>query len=131
MGKPISKEMILSGRKFSIKEIKEIQETVSVFRNLSRKEMALTICEHLSWYQPNGNYKVNSSLKALKKLETLGYITLPDVRRCRRNKTGEIVFTPRSKECEDIKGSVEDWEPITIEMSGLDGVKETVHRDCI
>lgn len=115
MGKPISKEMILSGRKFSIKEIKEIQETVSVFRHLSRKEMALTICEHLSWYQLNGKYKVNSSLKALKRLETLGYITLPDVRRCRRNKTGEIVFTPRGKECEDIKGSVEDWEPITIE----------------
>ena len=115
MGKPISKEMILSGRKFSIRELEEIQETVSIFRNLSRKELAITICEHFSWYQLNGKYKVNSSLKGLERLERLGYIRLPDVRKCRRNKTGEIVFTIRGKEREDIKGSVEDWEPIIIE----------------
>ena len=42
MGKPISKEMILSGRKFSIRELEEIQETVSSLPNLSRRVMTLT-----------------------------------------------------------------------------------------
>lgn len=115
MGKPISKDIILSGRTFNTKEIKEIQDTVSALRNLSRKEMALTICEHLSWYQPNGNYKVNSSLKALEKLEALGYISLPEVRKWSRHKDREIVFTSRSKKHDDIEGSVEQWEPIIIE----------------
>ena len=115
MGKPISRDMILSGRIFSIKEIKEIEGTASALRNLSRKEMALTICEHLPWYQPNGKYKVNSTLKALEKLERLGYISLPDVRKWSRHKDREIVFTTRGKKHYDIQGSVEQWEPIIIE----------------
>lgn len=115
MGKPISKDIILSGRTFNTKEIKEIQDTVSALRNLSRKEMALTICEHLSWYQLNGNYKVNSSLKALEKLEALGYTSLPEVRKWSRHKDREIVFTTRSKSQDDMQGSVEQWEPIIIE----------------
>jgi len=41
MGKPISKEMILSGHKFSIKELEEIQDTVSILPNLSRRVMTL------------------------------------------------------------------------------------------
>lgn len=115
MGKPISRDMILSGRIFSIKEIKEIEGTASALRNLSRKEMALTICEHLSWYQPNGKYKVNSTLKALEKLERLGYISLPDVRKWSRHKDREIVFTTRGKKHYDIQRSVEQWEPSIVE----------------
>jgi len=115
MGKPISRDMMVSGRRFSAKEIQEIQETVSVFPNLSRKEVALTICEHLSWYQPNGNYKVSSALKALEKLERQGFISLPEVRKWSRHKDRQIVFTRRTNARDDMKGSVEQWEPISIE----------------
>ena len=44
----ILKPMVLSGRHFLKKVILQIQETVKRFPCLSRNELALTICEHLS-----------------------------------------------------------------------------------
>jgi len=66
-----------SGRRFTRKQLKQVQETVQTFKNLSRKELALTVCEHLSWTTPNGKLKVNSALTLLEKLEFYGIVTLP------------------------------------------------------
>ena len=54
----ISKPLMLSGRYFSKKELRQVQETVKMFPNLSRTELAFTICEHLSWVTPKGSDKV-------------------------------------------------------------------------
>jgi hypothetical protein len=66
-----------SGRKFTRKQLQQIQETVATFGNLSRNELALTLCEHLKWTNPAGKLKVNSCLDMLEQLETLGIVTLP------------------------------------------------------
>ncbi|MBT4875087.1 MAG: IS4 family transposase [Bacteroidetes bacterium] len=66
-----------SGRRFTRKQLEQIQETVEMFKNLSRKELALTICEHLDWKTPNGKLKINSALTLLEKLESFDVITLP------------------------------------------------------
>lgn len=66
-----------SGRKFTRKQLQQIQETVATFGNLSRNELALTLCEHLSWTNPAGKLKVNSCLDMLEQLESLGIVTLP------------------------------------------------------
>ncbi|MBL0717134.1 MAG: IS4 family transposase [Desulfosarcina sp.] len=66
-----------SGRRFTRKQLEEVQETVQRFQNLSRKELALTLCEHLDWTTPNGKLKVNSALTLLEKLEFYGVVTLP------------------------------------------------------
>ena len=67
-----------SGRRFTKKQLEQVQETVQRFKNLSRKELALTLCEHLNWTTPNGKLKVNSALTLLEKLEFYGIVTLPD-----------------------------------------------------
>ena len=67
-----------SGRRFTRKQLEQVQETVQRFKNLSRKELALTVCEHLNWTTPNGKLKVNSALTLLEKLEFYGIVTLPD-----------------------------------------------------
>jgi len=69
-----------SGRRFTRKQLTQVQETVKTFKNLSRKELALTLCEHLSWKTPNGKLKVNSCLTLLEKLESYGVLTLPTKR---------------------------------------------------
>ncbi len=66
-----------SGRQFTRKQLTQVQETVEMFKNLSRKELALTICEHLDWKTPNGKLKINSALTLLEKLESYDIVTLP------------------------------------------------------
>ena len=66
-----------SGRRFTRTQLARVQETVLRFKNLSRKELALTVCEHLRWTTPNGTYKVHSCLTLLEGLEAHGVVTLP------------------------------------------------------
>ena len=72
-----------SGRRFTRKQLSQVQETVEIFQNLSRNELALTICEHLGWKTPAGKLKINSCLDMLEQLETLGIVTLPAKRKTR------------------------------------------------
>ena len=70
-----------SGRRFTRKQLKLVQETVQTFNSLSLSELALTLCEHLDWRTPNGKLKINSALTLLEKLELHGIVTLPDKRK--------------------------------------------------
>ena len=38
------------GKRFTRRQIAQIQETVAAFPALSRKELAQTLCEHLRWH---------------------------------------------------------------------------------
>ena len=66
-----------SGRRFTRKQLAHVQETVQAFPNLSRAELAHTLCEHLNWKTPNGKNKVESCLSLLEKLEAEGVVSLP------------------------------------------------------
>ena len=69
-----------SGRRFIRKQLARVRETVQTFSSLSRKELALTVCEHLDWKTPSGALKVQSCLTLLDGLEEHGVITLPPKR---------------------------------------------------
>ena len=66
-----------SGRRFTRKQLAHVQQTVEQFPNLSRSELAHTLCEHLRWKTPNGKNKVESCLTLLEKLEAQGVVSLP------------------------------------------------------
>jgi hypothetical protein len=66
-----------SGRRFTRKQLVQVQETVEQFPNLSRTELARTVCEHLNWKTPNGKHKVESCLTLLERLEAQGVVSLP------------------------------------------------------
>jgi len=65
------------GRRFTRKKLAQVQETVQLFPNLSRKELARTLCEHLSWTTPKGQYKIHSCLSMLESLEAAELVRLP------------------------------------------------------
>jgi len=69
-----------SGRRFTRRQLAGVQETVETFSNLSRSELALTVCEYLDWRTPSGSLKIQSSLTLLEALEEHGVITLPPKR---------------------------------------------------
>ena len=70
-----------SGRRFTRKQLKLVQETVQTFKHLSLSELALTLCEHLDWKTPNGQLKINSALTLLGNLESHGIVDLPAKRK--------------------------------------------------
>ena len=68
------------GRRFTRRQIAEVQQTVAMFPALSRKELGQTICEHLNWRTPAGGNRVKAALKLLEQLEQAGILTLPPKR---------------------------------------------------
>lgn len=92
----ISKPLMLSGKYFSKKELRQVQETVKMFPNLSRTELAFTICEHLSWVTPKGCDKINSCLDSLEQLENRGYIQLPQKQIKKKRVTKKIVWSDKT-----------------------------------
>ena len=43
------------GRRLTRRQIADIQETVALFPDDSRNELAKTVCEHVNRYTPKGN----------------------------------------------------------------------------
>ncbi len=80
------------GRRFTRAQLARVQETVQTFPNLSRNELALTLCEHLDWTTPNGAYKVRSCLNLLEDLEARGIICLQAKRQKRASVYSAIPF---------------------------------------
>ena len=107
--------LVLSGRAFSDAEVEQVQETVRVFSKLSRWELAQTLCEHLGWVTAKGGYKVESCLKALRRLEALELIEGPARRRYQLRKKEPVRPSEESEAGVEVVGSVEDFEPIELE----------------
>lgn len=102
-----------SGRRFTRKQLTQVQETVQTFKNLSRKELALTLCEHLSWHTPNGKLKVNSCLTLLEELESHGIVTLPAKRKTKAPARRIPAFDEHPK-APPINDTLDSVGPITL-----------------
>lgn len=125
--------IILSGRYFTAQELFEIRETIRLFPELSRTELAKTICENLGWVTPAGRYKTSSCQQLLEKLEGQGLITLPPKREYRvNNKKGGIILGPSTAPAPLVEGQVTDLEPIEVKpVNSRDELRlwnEYVHR---
>lgn len=102
-----------SGRRFTRKQLARVQETVQTFSNLSRKELALTVCEHLEWRNPRGELKVNSGLALLEALEKHGVITLP-AKRPRKKHKRRIPTFDKHPATTPVEGPLASVTPISL-----------------
>jgi len=113
--------MVYSGRNFTSEDIDLIKWTRKRYPQLSRTELARTVCEFLGWTTPAGRAKAPQCIAFLKKLEVEGHVELPplDVSKI-RSKNSElsdfkINTTP-------ITGDLKDLLPIQLEIAraGID-----------
>lgn len=104
-----------SGRRFTRKQLAGVQETVETFSNLSRSELALTVCEHLDWRTPRGSLKIQSSLTLLEALEEYGVITLPP-KRARKAQVRRVPSFEEHPASPPVEGPLELVTPITLRM---------------
>jgi len=110
-------KILLCGREFTQKELDEIIETVIIFKNLSRKEIALTICDLLEWYTPAGNYKERSASNLLIKLESEGKFQLPQKDKSKmHSKQSKPKITTRTDPREVLIGTISDYYPLKLEL---------------
>ncbi len=112
-----SKCIVQSGREITPEEINNIRETVGEFGWLSRKELAMTISEHLGWFTASGGYKVDACMKLLMKLEGMGILSLPlKQERYQLRKCGERVsITNRTEPGDEIRGEIAEIGEVKLE----------------
>jgi len=65
------------GRTVGPEEISHAQEVVRLCSGLSRHQLALTLCEHWSWFGPTGQPQLRACGKVLESLEKAGFLKLP------------------------------------------------------
>jgi hypothetical protein len=106
-----------SGRRFTRKQLALVQETVERFPQLSRTELARTLCEHLNWKTPNGKAKVESCLILLEKLEAQGVIQLP----ARLVRAAQQRVIEKAAPEAPIEATLDTLMPIRLEAVGSSG----------
>lgn len=120
---------------FKPRHVLEIIETVKMFPNLSRTELAKTISENLKFKDAKGDIKYLSCLNFLAKLEEDGLIKLPKVRhkekRCREQQN--IGITDEIKQEDPIICSIKELGEIQLihvknKDNNWDLWKEYIHR---
>ncbi len=109
-----------SGRRFTRKQLAQVQETVERFPKLTRTELARTVCEHLDWKTPNGKLKVESCWILLEKLEAHGVVSLP-ARQARQQQQRRVPQLDQDTLKTPIEAALSTLMPIRLEAVGSSG----------
>ncbi len=112
----MGRQKYFSGREVTQQEIKEVAETVEMFPNLSRTELADTICEHLEWFTPTGTNKREACLKFLTKLEEWGNVQLPEFAEYERRPDKAVKLSCRTDAPPLLELDMREIEPIRAEL---------------
>ena len=110
------KSTTICGRRFTRKQIQDIQTTVKMFSSLSLRELAHTVCEHLNWVTPTGTNKIQTCLNALDELEKLGIIVLPDKQEKPKATQKKIQWTDQTSDTTPIDCSLDELMPISLQI---------------
>jgi len=112
--------MEYSGKKFTSEDIELIKWTRKKYHHLSRRELASTICEFLSWTTPSGRAKTPQCVAFLGKLEESGVINLPPVITITK-KNSNLIIPEYNIDTALIAGVLKDFEPIYLEIARAGG----------
>lgn len=101
------------GDEVTEQQLELIQSLTHRYRNLSRTELAATVCELLGWVRRTGKPKTVESLGYLEKLEQQQWIALPP-RLPRRAKRTAVAIEARVVEQALIQGDLKQFQPIAL-----------------
>lgn len=104
---------MVGDRLFTTADLDLIRWTTDRFGNLSRWELALTICENLEWKAPNGELRVHSCVPLLEQLAAADVLRLPAKRQ--RPVRGPARLPGSSLGPMEIAVPLAEVRPITVE----------------
>lgn len=105
--------MEYSSKLFTKEDIELIQWTRKRYSDLSRTELASTVCEFLDWTTDAGRPKTVLCLKFLEKLESEGFLTLPALQ-TEMVRSGKVSFTKIQTPESEITGSLTEHDRIRL-----------------
>lgn len=108
------KNRTFAGKRFTKTQLALVQDTVQTFSNLSLRELGHTICEHLNWRTPKGEYKIQSCLTALEQMQDAGLVALPKKRARKKTKQKATTWTEHTCEQAPISCDLKELYPISI-----------------
>lgn len=112
----ITETLTFSGRTFSPEDLQLIQQITVEFGSLGRTEISRTICELLNWRRPSGRLKNHEARLLLERLEGLGWVRLPELRRLGRRGPRRVKWSSQSEWQEKQIGSAGEFEPLQFEV---------------
>jgi len=116
-GIKLLKSTTFAGRRFTRKQLADIQKTVVSFPDLSHREIGHTICEHLNWLTPSGTYKIQTCLNALDEMQTAGLFILPQKVKRAKARQKKPALTDRASEQPEISGNLDQFSSITLQKA--------------
>ncbi len=102
------------GRNFTQSEIDHTLLIAKRYQNLTRSELAETVCEHLDWKSPTGNNKTKSCMRFLEILEGENLTTLPKKQGRLKRSSKPIEVTSATDPQTAIVKSLRELQPITL-----------------
>lgn len=112
----ISESLTFSGRTFSPEELELIQQVSRDFGSLGRTEISRTLCELLDWRRASGRLKNHECRRLLERLEGLGWLRLPELRRLGGRGARRIELSSHSEPKAEVIGSAGEFEPLQLEV---------------
>jgi hypothetical protein len=107
----------VSGRRFEADEIALVRDLADRFRELSRNELALTVCELLGWHRPSGRLKNRECLDLFDLLEEAGVCRFPPTKRTRpRGTSPQSAAVSELFHEDEICGALKSLLPVTLEQ---------------
>lgn len=107
------KEMVIQARKLFPKDIRFIEKLIADNPSWHRTKLSKEICKIWNWYTPYGQMKDMACRTMLLKLEKLGYVTLPPLK---RNSPGRKPVIPALHTTTPVISKLKDIIPLEIEQ---------------
>lgn len=103
------------GQPLNESQLALIQQCVAHYAQLSREELAATVCEWMQWERPNGGLKTRECRDLLQQLQAKGLLTLPMLRAGRpRGLATAIPHTAQGEPCGPIHGELSEVQPVRL-----------------
>jgi hypothetical protein len=112
------------GNEVTDQQLELIQRIAHRYRNLSRTELAATVCELLGWVRQNGKPKTVESLSYLDKLAQQQRITLPPRQQRRAKRTAVAIPVGEPMDQSPIQGKLRQLQPIRLTRVSTPGQRD-------
>jgi len=100
-------------RRFTAQDLDLMRWMAQRFGQLSRWELALTLCENLPWQAPNGRPKVHACLLLLEQLAGAGVLTLPAKQGHGKQRPAQV--HAEALPCLQVRAELRAVRPVTVE----------------
>ena len=112
----VGASLTFSGRTFSLEELQLIEQISADFSVLGRTEISRTVCELLDWRRASGRLKNHECRLLLERLERLGWLRLPAVRRLGGRGPRRIELSSPAEPQAEWMGTAGEFEPLKLEV---------------